>query len=157
MSWFLKVRACVSTWVQWVVFYLKFFTCLLTYQIVTVFFLNLFDLCLLSWFSCVWLFATLWTVAHQGPLSLEFSRQEYWRGLPFHSPGDLPDPGMEPKSLTLPSPALAGGFFTNSTTWIKELKNLGSNSEVLSSFGGYKNGFYILYSPRSLILITGKI
>ena len=92
-----------------------------------------------------------------GPLSLEFSRQEYWRGLPFHSPGDLPDAGMEPKSLTLPSPALAGGFFTNSTTWIKELKNLGSNSEVLSSFGGYKNGFYILYSPRSLILITGKI
>ena len=119
------------------------------------FFLNLFDLCLLSQFSCVWLFVTLWTVAHQGPLSLEFSRQEYWSGLPFRPPGDLPDPGMEPKSLT--SPALAGGFFTNSATWIIELKNLGSNSEVLSSFGRYQNGFYILYSPWSLMLITGKI
>ena len=45
--------------------------------------------------SCVWLFATLWTVACQAPLSMEFSRQEYWRGLPFPTPGDLPDPGIE--------------------------------------------------------------
>ena len=52
-------------------------------------------------------FETLWTVACQAPLSMEFSRPEYWRGLPFPSPGDLPDPGIEPKS-----PALAGGFFT---------------------------------------------
>ena len=52
-------------------------------------------------------FATLWTVACQSPLSLEFSRQEYWSGLPFPIPGDLPDPGI--KSM---SPALAGGFFT---------------------------------------------
>ena len=50
---------------------------------------------------------TLWTVAHQAPLSLEFSRQEYWCGLPFPSPGDLPDPGIKPAS-----PGLAGGFFT---------------------------------------------
>ena len=56
------------------------------------------------------LFVTLWTVAHQAPLSMEFPRQEYWSGLPSPSPGDLPDPGIEPASLE--SPALAGGFFT---------------------------------------------
>ena len=53
--------------------------------------------------------------AHQTPLSMGFSRQEYWSGLPFPSPGDLPNPGIEPTSLT--SPALVGGFFTTSTTW----------------------------------------
>ena len=57
--------------------------------------------------SHVQLFATPWTVAHQAPLSMEFSRQEYWSGLPFPSPRDLPNPGIEPMS-----PALAGGFFT---------------------------------------------
>ena len=41
-------------------------------------------------------FATQWTVARQAPLSIEFSRQKYWSGLPFPSPGDLPDPGIEP-------------------------------------------------------------
>ena len=50
---------------------------------------------------------TPWTVVHQAPLSLEFSRQEDWSGLPFPPPGDLPDPGTEPSP-----PALAGGFFT---------------------------------------------
>ena len=55
----------------------------------------------------VQLFATLWTIAHPAPLSLGFSKQEYWRGLPFPPPGDLPHPGMK-----LASPALAGGFFT---------------------------------------------
>ena len=53
---------------------------------------------------------TPWVVAHQAPLSMGFSRQEYWSGLPFPSPGDLTDPGIEPKSPV--SPALAGGFFT---------------------------------------------
>ena len=52
-------------------------------------------------------FATPLTVAHQSPLSVGFPRQEYWSGLPFPSPGDLPDPGIEPAS-----PALAGGFLT---------------------------------------------
>ena len=56
------------------------------------------------------LFATSWTVACQAPLSMEFSRQEYWSELPFPPPGDLPDPGIEPTSLA--SPVLAGGFFT---------------------------------------------
>ena len=55
------------------------------------------------------------TVAHQVPLSMGFSRQEYWSGLPCPSLGDLPHPWIEPVSLL--SPALAGGFFTISATW----------------------------------------
>ena len=55
-------------------------------------------------------FASPWTVAHQAPLSMEFSRQEYWSELPFSPPGDLPDPGIEPTSPA--SPALTGRFFT---------------------------------------------
>ena len=71
---------------------------------------------MLSRFSRVLLCATLWTVACQAPLSMEFSRQEYWGGLPFPPPGDLPDSGTEPASLT--SPPLTGGFFTTGTTWL---------------------------------------
>ena len=56
--------------------------------------------------SLVRLFATPWTVAHQAPLSMGFSRQEYWSGLPFPSPGDLPNPGMEPRSPALRADAL---------------------------------------------------
>ena len=56
--------------------------------------------------SRVRLLATLWTVAHQVPLPISFSRQEYWSGLPFPSPGDLPDPGIEPRSPTLQADAL---------------------------------------------------
>ena len=52
--------------------------------------------------SHVWLFVTPWTVAHQVPPSMEFSRQEYWSRLPFPSPGDLPNPGIEPVSLVSP-------------------------------------------------------
>ena len=55
--------------------------------------------CVLSRFSHVWLFATAWTVAWQALLSMGFSRQEYWSGLPCPSPGDLPDPGIKPTSL----------------------------------------------------------
>ena len=53
--------------------------------------------------SHVWLFATSGTVAHKVPLSTEFSKQEYWKGLPFPTPGDLPDPGIEPGSLASPN------------------------------------------------------
>ena len=65
--------------------------------------------------SCAWilsrvpLLVTPWAVARQAPLSRKFSRQEYWSGLPFPTPGDLPDPEIEPTSST--SPALVGGFF----------------------------------------------
>ena len=63
--------------------------------------------------SCLTLL-TLWTVAHQAPPLMGFSRQEHWSGLSFPTPADLPNPGLEPMSLT--SPALAGGFFTTSAT-----------------------------------------
>ena len=56
--------------------------------------------------SRVWLFVTPWAVDYQAPLSMEFSRQEYWSGLPFPSPGDLPDPGIEPGSPTLQADTL---------------------------------------------------
>ena len=71
-------------------------------------------LCSCCWLVCVcvlnrvWLFATPWTVACQASLPMGFSRKEYWSGLPFSSPVDLPDPGIEPKS-----PALAGRIFTS--------------------------------------------
>ena len=66
--------------------------------------------CMLSCFTRVQLFVTPWTVACQAPLSMGFSRQEYWSKLSCLLPGDLPDSRMEPMSLT--SPALAGRFFT---------------------------------------------
>ena len=68
---------------------------------------------MLRHFSCFWLFSTPWTVACQAPLSMGFSRQEYWSGLPSPPPGDLPDPGIDLASLT--SAALVGGLFTAST------------------------------------------
>ena len=67
--------------------------------------------CVLNCFSL----ATPGTITHQALLSMGLPRQEHWSGLPFSSPGDLPDPEIEPVSLT--PPALAGGFFTSSTTW----------------------------------------
>ena len=74
----------------------------------------------LSSFSPTQLFATLWNVAHMAPLSMGFSRQEHWSGLPCPLPGDLPDPGIKPSSLM--SPALADGFFTTNVTWEIEFK-----------------------------------
>ena len=56
--------------------------------------------------SCVRLFVTPWTVVYQAPTSMEFSRQEYWSGLPFPSPGDLPNPGIKPGSPALQADAL---------------------------------------------------
>ena len=63
-------------------------------------------MCVLSHFSGVWLFATPWTVAHQTPPSMGFSKQEYWSRLPFPSPEDLPDTGIKPRSPTLQADAL---------------------------------------------------
>ena len=56
--------------------------------------------------SPIWLFATPWSVAHQTPLSMRFSKQEYWSRQPFPSPGDLPDPGIQPRSLALQADSL---------------------------------------------------
>ena len=74
-----------------------------------------FHACMVSHFSRVWLFVTLWTIAHQAPLSTGFSRQEYWSGFPYPPPGHFPDPGIKPLSLS--SPALAGESFATSATW----------------------------------------
>ena len=65
--------------------------------------------------SPVWFFVAPWTEAWQAPLSLELSREEYWSGVPFPTPEDLPDPGIKLTSFV--SPALAGEFFTTSATW----------------------------------------
>ena len=97
--------------------------------------------------SHVRLFETPWTVAHQAPLPVEFSRQEYWSGLLFPSPGDLPDPGIELMSLM--SSALAGGFFITSITWeaLPRMVNpyIVRTSQIIS-----KSSFK-LYEPYCLI------
>ena len=73
------------------------------------------------------LFATPWTIVHQAPLSMGFSRQEYWSGLPFPSPGNLPDPGIKPRSPALqgdssPSePANAGDARDEFFPWVQKL------------------------------------
>ena len=72
-------------------------------------------MCILSHFSLVGLFATLWTTACQAALPMEFSRREYWSGSSRFSPADFSNPGIEPASPA--SPALAGRFFTTRATW----------------------------------------
>ena len=102
--------AAPRSWPQWI-------TCTSSHHLSVKWTLPVFLLraCVLSRFSRVQLFETPWTVTHQVPLSMGFSRQEYWSGLPCPPPGDLPDPGIEPVSLT--SSAVASGFFTTNTTW----------------------------------------
>ena len=75
--------------------------------------------CVLSHFSHTRLCVTLWTAARQAPLSVRFSRQKYWSGLPCPPPENLPDPGIEPASLM--SPTLAGRFYTTSTVSVLHL------------------------------------
>ena len=96
--------------------------------------------------SCIWLFVTPWTVASQTPLSMEVSRQEYWSGLPFPSPGNLPDPGIKPASPA--SPALAGGFFTTAPPGKPLTYTEIVLSTILWSWYLVKSG---LRSPKSII------
>ena len=85
----------------------------------------------LSRFSHIWLFATLWPAACQAPISTGFSRQEYWSGLTCPPLRDLPHPEIEPASLT--SPALAGGFFaTCATLWDELIIHLANKEDVSS-------------------------
>ena len=90
--------------------------------------------------SC--LFVTPWTVALQASLSMGFSRQEYWRGLPCPPPGDLPDPGIEPTSFI--SPAFASRFFTTSATW--EAQCADTESWIHTSPPYTNSGRTLLYS-----------
>ena len=76
---------------------------------------SIYTMCVLNHCSHVWFFVTLQTVGLQAPLSVGFSRQEYWSELPCPPPEDLPYPGIEPMSLR--SPVLPGRFFTTSATW----------------------------------------
>ena len=85
---------------------------------------------MLSCFSHVQLFETLWTVTHQTPLTIEFSRQEYWNGLPCPPPGDVPSTGIKLESLN--SLALTGVFFTTSTTWKTQCENAAAAKSLQS-------------------------
>ena len=80
---------------------------------------------MLSYFSRVLLFATLWTVVHQALLSMEFSRQKYWSGLPYPSPGDPPIPRIEPES-----PALGSGFFTTKAPRVWKYSRPAEKTEI---------------------------
>ena len=100
---------------------------------------------MLGHFSHAQLFATSWAVVHHGILSMGFSRQKYWYGLPFPSPRDLRSPGLEPESLM--SPALAGQFFTTSATWeaprkakIQTLTMPNASSEKISGHHRFGEG-----------------
>ena len=106
--------------------------------------------CALSHFSRVQLFANLWTVAHHAPLSMGFSRQEYWSGLPCPLPGDLSDPGIEPTSLTFP--ALAGGFFTTSITWEPKLPSI----PLLTGLRGLDQMSVLSYWDKTLYWVFGN-
>ena len=87
-------------------------------------------------------FVTPWTAACQGPLSMGFSSPEYWSGLPFPSPGDLPRPGIEPTS-----PALVGGFFTTEPPG-KPLQCVGSQVIMLYTLNIYN--LFVDYSSIKL-------
>ena len=103
-------------------------------------------MCMRSHFSHVWLFVTLQTVACQAPLSMGFSRQESWGGLPVPSPGKLPSPGTEPVSLM--SPALGNEFFTTSTTREDFCRHLIWNSKTILLW--YLIFFYSVYNLLSI-------
>ena len=90
--------------------------------------------CVLSHFSHVRLCATLWTAACQAPLSMEFSRQEYWSGLLFPSPGDRPDPGIEPESHALQTDSLLTEPLGKITMMNRMSKNTVSFKEVIYFF-----------------------
>ena len=112
-------------------------------------------------FSCVWLFVTLWAVARQAPLSMGFSKEEYWHGLSCPFPGDLPNPRIEPTSLV--SPASAGGFFTTSVTGeahpyvtigkTTALTRLTFAGKMMSLLFNTLSRFIIYFLPRSKHLL----
>ena len=85
-------------------------------------------------------FVISWIVAHQVPLSMGFLRQGYWNGLPFPSPGDLPDPVIK-----LKSPSLAGGFFT---TFYNDLSKTVHSGNVIMNFGLFLSFAYYLANMK---------
>ena len=93
--------------------------------------------------SHVWLFAASWAIDHQAPLSMGFVRQEYWGGLPFPHPGDLPDSGIE--SVSPVASALAGRFFTTEPPEKPQLCNYVTAMQFYFFFfnKGYIDDFYL--------------
>ena len=100
----------------------------------------------LSRYSRVRLFVTLWTLALQAPLSLGFSRQEHWSGLPCPPPGHLSDPRIKPASLM--SPALAGGFFNTSATWEAPPSSFFNSSLLLKSLLQLSFTYTVIFSLK---------
>ena len=100
--------------------------------------------------TCLRFFAAPWSVVHQAPLSMEFSRQEYWRGLPFPFPEDLLNLRNEPTSLA--SPALAGEFFTTRAT----LERLQSNLNSWNQFNQCNRNIVLTHLERCLLTATSK-
>ena len=122
--------------------------------------------------SRVRLFGTPWTVAYQAPLSLGFSRQEYWSGLPFSSPGDLPNPGIEPRSPVLQADALPSeppGKHINSKPQGNSLRKIRlslfyryekakfKNTSLASTVGQTKSGCPKLACPFSLASLSAYL
>ena len=116
--------------------------------------------------SCVQLFVTPWTIAHQAPLSMEFSQQEYWSGLAFPTPGDLPY--LEIKPLSFGSLVLAGRFFIMRATWetlrsiqnsyyIFQVHSFSHPKMIISHYLEAFNSFFsVLISVDNLITISLK-
>ena len=118
--------------------------------------------CLLSRFSHIQLFESLWAADRQAPLSVGFYRQEYWGGLPCPPPGDLPDPGTEPVSLTLP----LGGIFSVPFPAISPTRMVAGTQQVLSDCGQTEGmsltqtlslGLSILIQNVRLDLLSGSL
>ena len=99
------------------------------------------------------LFATPWTVAYQAPPSVGFSRQEYWSGLPFPPPGDLPNPGIEPGSPALQADAVAFPEPPESTHYYM------ANPFMANRWGnsGNSDRLYFPWAPRSLQMVTAAM
>ena len=112
--------------------------------------------CVLSRFRCVRLFATPWTEAQQAPLSMGFSRQEYWSGLPIPSPRDLPDPGIEPQSPALQADSLPlghwGSPFLTAVGSVTNDLTMGYHSHSIQTFW-HQPLVQIFYKFRTLVSI----
>ena len=110
-------------------------------------------LCVLTCLCCLWLFEIPWTVACQAPLSMDFSRQRYWSGLPFHSPGALLHPRVEPRISCIPGRFLkippVALYFLKSVHWLLLFSMFSSfpSPWMLSTF----KGFFIKNSPSDLL------
>ena len=96
--------------------------------------------------SCVRLFVTPWTIAYQAPPSMGFSRQEYWRGLSFPSPGDLPDPGIEPRS-----PAFQADALTSEPPGKPIMRNSGLDETQTGMKIAWRNSSNLRYTGASLV------